>query len=60
MHEQQYGIRWPTGVVFAFPSRREAEAELAEDGRGIGELVVHEYERGTSNSTEWRPVEENA
>ena len=54
--EQQYGIRWPTGSVFAFGSQDEAEAELDRDGRGFGVLVVHEYEAGTPNCTEWREV----
>ena len=53
---QQYGVRWPTGSVFAYASREAAETALAEDGRGIGVLVVHEYEPGTPNSTEWREV----
>ena len=57
IRDQQYGIRWPTGSVFAFRSRGDAEAALAEDGRGIGVLVVHEYEPGTSNATEWREVD---
>lgn len=54
---QQYGIRWPTGVVFPFISREAAEASLVEDGRGVGVLVVHEYEPGTPNATEWREVQ---
>jgi hypothetical protein len=54
----QYGIRYTaTGPVFAFRSREEAEAELASDGRGIGVVVVHEYEIDTPNCTEWREVE---
>jgi hypothetical protein len=55
--DTQYGIRWPTGSVFAFGSREEAESELAADGRGIGVLVMQEYEPGTPNATEWREVE---
>jgi hypothetical protein len=54
--EEQYGIRWPTGATFSFPSRTAAEAALAADGRGVGFLVVHEFERGTSNATKWRRV----
>ena len=55
---QQYGIRWgaDNDVVFAYGSRPLAEAALGEDGRSIGILVVHEYEPGTPNSTEWREV----
>ena len=56
IRDSQYGIRWPTGSVFAFPSREAAEGALREDGRGVGVLVVHEYEPGTSNSTEWAEV----
>jgi hypothetical protein len=48
----QFGIRWPAGSVFAHPSRESAEAALKADGRGIGVLVVHEYEPGTPNATE--------
>ena len=54
--KEQYGIRWPTGSVFAFGSREEAEVALREDGRGIGVLVACEYEPGTAKSTEWREV----
>ena len=52
----QYGIRWPTGSVFAFPSREAAEAYLAANARLLGVLVVHEYEPGTPDATEWREV----
>ena len=52
----QYGIRWLTGSVFAFPSRDAAEAYLAANGRLLGLLVVHEYEPGTPDATEWREV----
>jgi len=52
----QYGIRWPTGSVFAFPSREAAEEYLAANGRLLGVLVIHEYEAGTANATEWREV----
>ncbi len=52
----QYGIRWPTGSVFAFPSREAAEAYLAANARLLGVLVIHEYEAGTANATEWREV----
>jgi hypothetical protein len=54
----QYGIRWPTGSVFPFHSREDAETALREDGRGVGVLVVHEYEPGTANATGWREVED--
>ena len=54
---RQYGIRWPTGSVFAFSSQEAAEAALREDGRGVGVLVVHDIEPGTPNATEWREVE---
>ena len=56
---QQYGIRWgaDSDVVFAYGSRALAEAALGEDGRSVGILVVHEYEPGTPNATEWREVE---
>jgi hypothetical protein len=53
----QYGIRWPAGSVFAFPSREHAEAALAVDGRGIGVLVVCEYKPHTPSSTEWREAD---
>ena len=56
MSGTQYGIRWPTGSVFAFPSRDAAEAYLARNARLPGVLVVHEYEPGTPNATEWREV----
>lgn len=59
IRDTQYGVQYkPSGHVFAFPSREAAEAELARDGRGIAVLVVHEYEPGTSNCTEWREVED--
>ena len=51
---QQYGVRWPTGSVFSYASRKDAEAALREDGTGFGILVVHEIEPGTPNCTEWR------
>jgi hypothetical protein len=54
----QFGIRWPTGSVFAFGSREGAEKALAEDGREVGVLVVHEFEPGTANSSEWREATE--
>lgn len=54
----QFGIRWPTGSVFAYGSRQDAEKLLAEDGRGLGVLVVCDYEPGTSNATEWREAKE--
>jgi hypothetical protein len=53
----QYGVRWATGSVFAFPSREAAEGALNETGRSGGVLVVHEYEPDTPNCTEWREVE---
>jgi len=56
VRDSQYGIRWPTGSVFAFPSRKATEDALCEDGRGIGVLVVYEYEPGTDRSTEWKEV----
>jgi hypothetical protein len=56
LRDQQYGIRWSTGSVFAFNSREDAEAALRKDGRGVGVLVVHDIEPGTPNSTEWREV----
>jgi hypothetical protein len=57
---QQFGVRWGTDndVVFAYPSREDAWTAIREDSRGIGILVVHEYEPGTPNSTEWRAVED--
>jgi hypothetical protein len=60
VRDQQYGIRWgaDNDVVFAYGSRPLAEAALGEDGRSIGILVVHEYEPGTPNCTEWREVED--
>ena len=59
IRDQQYGIRWgaDNDVVFAYGSRALAEAALGEDGRSVGILVVHEYEPGTPNATEWREVE---
>ena len=54
--DSQYGVRWPTGSVFAFPSREAAEDALREDGRGIGVLVACEYEPGASRSTDWEAV----
>jgi len=57
LNAQQYGIRWPSGVVFPFTSREAAEASLREDGRGVGVLVVHDIEPGTPNCTEWREAE---
>ena len=62
IRDTQYGVRWPTGSVFSFSSRDEAEWELAHGGPAWtsttpGVLVVHEYEPGTSNCTEWREVE---
>lgn len=56
VRDSQYGVRWPTGSVFAFPSREAAEDALREDGRDVGVLVVCEYEPGTDRSTEWREV----
>jgi hypothetical protein len=59
IRDEQYGIRWGSdSPVFAFGSRAIAEQALADDGRGIGVLVVHEYEPHTPNSTEWREVED--
>jgi hypothetical protein len=55
---QQYGIRWPTGVVFAFRTRDDAQTELRVDGRGIGVLVVHEGVPGQYGWTEWEEVED--
>lgn len=57
VRDTQYGIRWPTGSVFAFPSRSAAEDALREDGRGIGVLVAHEYEPSTSSSEDWHEVQ---
>jgi len=55
--QQQYGVRWLTGVVFPYNCREDAEAALVpEHGRGAGVLVVREYEPGTANATEWREV----
>ena len=53
----QYGIRWPTGSVFAFPSRDAAE-------RVPGPLMPASWacwwftstSRGTAEATEWREV----
>jgi hypothetical protein len=56
VRDQQYGIRWSTGSVFAFNSREDAEAALRKDGRGVGVLVVHDIEPGTPNAAEWREV----
>ena len=57
IRDTQYGVRYDVkGPVFGFPSRDEAEAHLAADGRGIGVLVACEYEPGTAKSTEWREV----
>jgi hypothetical protein len=53
----QYGIRWPTESVFAFPSREAAEEALAEMG-GAGVLVACEYEPDTPNATPWHEVED--
>ena len=62
IRDTQYGIRYDaTGPVFAFPSRAEAQQEQRErarSGLSWGVLVVHEYEPGTPNSTEWREVED--
>lgn len=55
---EQYGIRWPSGSVFSYGSRELAEAALGDDPRRVGVLVVHEYEPGTANATEWREVED--
>lgn len=51
IRDTQYGVRWPTGSVFSFSSRDEAEWELAHGGPAWtsttpGVLVVHEYEPG--------------
>lgn len=56
---RQYGIRWPTGVVFAYSSREDAEQALSDDGRGIGTLVVIEYVPGQPRSEEadWQDVQ---
>jgi hypothetical protein len=56
---QQYGIRWQTGVVFAFRSRQEAEDALREDGRGVRVLVVHSYDATAHTSiSDWQEVED--
>jgi hypothetical protein len=57
--KQQYGIRWPTGSVFAFQSREDAEEGLRKDGRGIGALVVMSYDPATHKAvSEWQEVED--
>ena len=59
IRDRQYGIRWPTGVVFAgYPTREAATEALTrhDNGRGLGEIVTCEYEPDTSNSTDWMPV----
>ena len=43
IRDTQYGVRWPTGTVFPFRSRRDAEDALCEDGRNVGALVACEY-----------------
>lgn len=57
---QQYGVRWPTGVVFSFASRADAERILdqaREEGRD-GTLVVHEGIPGRPEHewTAWQEV----
>lgn len=48
--KRQYGIRWPTGNVFPYPSRHVAARILREDGRRLGVLVVRE---GDPDRPEW-------